>query len=77
MGIVVTDTNLNPIIQMSTWLLLALTSLMFCFRLLSRFFLRSNKLLSVEECLAFSAYVSPFFNTGLIRAGTVELTCLP
>jgi hypothetical protein len=55
----VTETNLNPILQMSTWLLLGLTTLMFCFRLLTRFFLRSNNVLGVEEALALSAYVCP------------------
>ncbi|KAK4107239.1 hypothetical protein N656DRAFT_849605 [Canariomyces notabilis] len=54
---IVTETNLNPILQMSTWLLLGLTTLMFCFRLLTRFFLRSNNVLGVEEALALSAYL--------------------
>ncbi|GAB1319327.1 hypothetical protein MFIFM68171_09537 [Madurella fahalii] len=56
-GIRATDTDQNPIIQMTTWLLLALTTLMFCFRLVTKFFLRSNKVLGVEEILAFSAFL--------------------
>ncbi|KAK3686191.1 hypothetical protein B0T22DRAFT_443276 [Podospora appendiculata] len=56
--IVVTDTDLNPILQMTTWLFLALSTLMLCFRLLTRFFLRSsNRLLGLEEVLALLAYV--------------------
>ncbi|KAK4216302.1 hypothetical protein QBC37DRAFT_417370 [Rhypophila decipiens] len=49
--------DLNRVLQMATWLLLAVTSLMVGFRLLTRFFLRSNNLFSVEEGLAIFAYI--------------------
>ena len=52
-----TDHDLNRALQMAAWLLLAITSLMVGFRLLTRFFLRSNKVVSFEEGLAFFAYV--------------------
>ncbi|KAK3329252.1 hypothetical protein B0H66DRAFT_17472 [Apodospora peruviana] len=45
-GVVITDDNLNPILQIITWLLLALTSLMMCFRTVTRCFLRKHDLLA-------------------------------
>lgn len=57
MGIVVTDTNMNPILQMMTWLLLAMTFLMLCFRFLTKFFLKTNQRFGWEEVLITSAFV--------------------
>ena len=56
-GIVVTDTDMNPIIQMITWLLIALTSLMLCFRFLTKFFLKTNQRFGWEEALIALAFV--------------------
>lgn len=57
MGIVVTDTNMNPILQMMTWLLLAMTFLMLCFRFLTKFFLKTNQRFGWEEVLITSAFL--------------------
>ncbi|KAL7622855.1 hypothetical protein AAE478_006534 [Parahypoxylon ruwenzoriense] len=57
-GIVVTDSNLNPIIQMVTWLLLAMTALMLCFRFLTKFFLKTNQRFGWEEMLITSAFLA-------------------
>ncbi|KAI1778427.1 hypothetical protein F4818DRAFT_301247 [Hypoxylon cercidicola] len=57
-GIVVTDSNLNPILQMVTWLLLALTALMLCFRFLTKFFLKTNQRFGWEEVLITSAFLA-------------------
>ncbi|KAK3331675.1 hypothetical protein B0T19DRAFT_397512 [Cercophora scortea] len=42
-GIFITDDNLNPVVQIITWVLLACTSLMICFRLLTRYFLTKRR----------------------------------
>ncbi|KAI1140089.1 hypothetical protein F5Y05DRAFT_306443 [Hypoxylon sp. FL0543] len=57
-GIVVTASNMNPIIQMTTWLLLALTSLMLCFRFLTKFFLKTNQRFGWEEMLITAAFLA-------------------
>ncbi|KAI1394387.1 uncharacterized protein F4822DRAFT_424866 [Hypoxylon trugodes] len=57
-GIIVTDSNLNPILQMVTWLLFALTSLMLCFRFLTKFFLKTNQRFGWEEVLITSAFLA-------------------
>ncbi|XXH04146.1 polyamine transporter tpo5 [Hypoxylon texense] len=57
-GIVVTDTNLNPVLQMVTWLLLAMTALMLCFRFLTKFFLKTNQRFGWEEVLITSAFLA-------------------
>ncbi|KAI8965190.1 hypothetical protein F5Y11DRAFT_21140 [Daldinia sp. FL1419] len=55
-GIVVTDSDKNPILQMITWLLIALTSLMLCFRFLTKFFLKTNQRFGWEEALIALAF---------------------
>ncbi|KAI5861115.1 hypothetical protein GGS23DRAFT_598643 [Durotheca rogersii] len=72
-GIVVTDSNLNPILQMITWLLLALTALMLCFRFLTKFFLRTNQRFGWEEVFITSAFLSGVGEsvTFLVPAGTI------
>ncbi|KAI1643974.1 uncharacterized protein F4817DRAFT_231417 [Daldinia loculata] len=55
-GIVVTDSDMNPILQMITWLLIALTSLMLCFRFLTKFFLKTNQRFGWEEALIALAF---------------------
>ncbi|KAI1370480.1 hypothetical protein F4677DRAFT_457850 [Hypoxylon crocopeplum] len=72
-GIVVTDTNMNPILQMVTWLLLALTSLMLCFRFLTKFFLKTNQRFGWEEMLITSAFLAGLGEsiTILIPAGEI------
>lgn len=56
-GITVTATDLNPVVQIVTWLLLALASLMLCFRILTNCFLKAGRTLGTEDILIFSAYV--------------------
>lgn len=56
-GIVVTPFNLNPVVQIVTWLLLALTSLMLCFRVLTRYFLKATRKVGWEDALVIVAYV--------------------
>ncbi|KAI0836629.1 hypothetical protein F5Y06DRAFT_298314 [Hypoxylon sp. FL0890] len=57
-GIVVTESNMNPIIQMTTWLLLALTSLMLGFRFLTKFYLKTNQRFGWEEVLITAAFLA-------------------
>ncbi|KAI3343620.1 hypothetical protein F4824DRAFT_440548 [Ustulina deusta] len=51
--------DLNSIIQLVAWLLLAVTSLMFLFRLLTRFFIKSGKSFSRED-----AFILKIFGLG-------------
>ncbi|ORY01976.1 hypothetical protein BCR34DRAFT_618181 [Clohesyomyces aquaticus] len=55
-GIIVTESNKNPVIRVITWLLLAFTTLMVCFRLLTKLLLTARKY-GVEEVLIMIAYV--------------------
>ncbi|KAI2463018.1 hypothetical protein F4781DRAFT_151366 [Annulohypoxylon bovei var. microspora] len=57
-GIVVTPSNMNPILQMTTWLLLSLTSLMLCFRFLTKFFLKTNQRFGWEEIMISAAFLA-------------------
>ncbi|KAI1099539.1 hypothetical protein F4804DRAFT_79623 [Jackrogersella minutella] len=57
-GIVVTPSNMNPILQMTTWLLLALTALMLCFRFLTKFFLKTNQRFGWEEVMITAAFLA-------------------
>ncbi|KAF2962728.1 hypothetical protein GQX73_g10845 [Xylaria multiplex] len=50
-GIAVTDANLNPILQVVTWLLLALMSLILCFRQLTRCFIKAARPFAWEDIL--------------------------
>jgi hypothetical protein len=56
-GLVVTEKNLNPNLQMMTWLLLALTSLMLGFRLLTRLFIKDVGAVRWDDILVLLAYV--------------------
>ncbi|QSZ36863.1 hypothetical protein DSL72_006746 [Monilinia vaccinii-corymbosi] len=58
MGIVVTNSNLNPNVQVVTWLFLAITSLMLLFRFITRFFLKSGQRFGWEEALITTAYLA-------------------
>ncbi|KAI1277948.1 hypothetical protein F5Y07DRAFT_398094 [Xylaria sp. FL0933] len=49
--------NLNPILQMVTWLLLAITSLMFGLRLLTRFFIKTGKSFSREDAFIIFSFL--------------------
>ncbi|KAI1130219.1 hypothetical protein F5Y10DRAFT_236059 [Nemania abortiva] len=51
------DRDLSPILQLVTWLLLAVTSLMFLFRLLTRFFIKAEKSFSLEDALISLAFL--------------------
>ncbi|KAK4031495.1 hypothetical protein C8A01DRAFT_51440 [Parachaetomium inaequale] len=50
-----TSSNQNPILQVLTWLLLTLTTLMLGFRLLTQFFIKSNGVSRLEELLILAA----------------------
>ncbi|KAH8894555.1 hypothetical protein GQ53DRAFT_820928 [Thozetella sp. PMI_491] len=52
-----TGDNLNPVLQVFTWLLLALTTLLLILRLLVRLFLKSARLFGLEDLLIIAAYV--------------------
>jgi hypothetical protein len=56
-GVMVSPANLNPVIRVITWLLLAITTLMLCFRFLTKLFLAVRKV-GIEEALILTAYVS-------------------
>ncbi|KAF2734353.1 hypothetical protein EJ04DRAFT_552763 [Polyplosphaeria fusca] len=56
-GIFVTDNDLSPILQVVTWLLLSITSLLLCFRLLTRFVLKANRKFGIEEVFIVSAFI--------------------
>lgn len=49
--------NLNPIIQLITWLLLTLTALTLGFRLLTRFFIRGGAPFSREDAFILLSFV--------------------
>ena len=55
--IAITESNLNPVISIVTWLLLALMSLTLGFRLLTRFFLKANQTVGLEDMYIIAAYV--------------------
>ncbi|KAI1823339.1 hypothetical protein F4861DRAFT_335501 [Xylaria intraflava] len=57
-GIVVTADNQNPIIQVITWLFLALFSLALGFRFLSTFYLKTNRLLRWDHISIILAYIT-------------------
>ncbi|KAI0381276.1 hypothetical protein F5Y04DRAFT_255159 [Hypomontagnella monticulosa] len=56
-GIFVDESNLNPILQVTTWLLLALCTLMVGFRLLTKFYIKASRALVLEDDLILSAYL--------------------
>ncbi|KAI2635819.1 hypothetical protein GGS26DRAFT_589485 [Hypomontagnella submonticulosa] len=56
-GIFVDEFNLNPILQVITWLLLALCTLMVGFRLLTKFYIKSSRALLLEDIFILSAYL--------------------
>ncbi|KAI1762687.1 hypothetical protein GGR53DRAFT_500385 [Hypoxylon sp. FL1150] len=60
-GVMVSESNLNPIIQMTTWLLLAIMSLMLCFRQLTRCFIKASRSFSWEDLLVLVSFA---FATG-------------
>ena len=53
----ITESNLNPVLSIVTWLLLALMSLTLGFRLLTRFFLKANQAVGLEDFFIVAAYV--------------------
>ncbi|KAI0468729.1 hypothetical protein F4859DRAFT_490137 [Xylaria cf. heliscus] len=57
-GLSVTDDNYNPVVQVLTWLFLALFTLALGFRCLSIFYLKSNRLLRWDNTLMLLAYVT-------------------
>lgn len=56
-GIVVSQSDLNPILQIVTWLLLAITTLMLGFRLLASFFIKAKRVPGWEDVLILISYV--------------------
>ncbi|KAI3342534.1 hypothetical protein F4824DRAFT_495483 [Ustulina deusta] len=57
-GLVVTADNQNPIIQVITWLFLALFTLALAFRCLSTFYLKTNRVLRWDNILILLAYAA-------------------
>lgn len=53
----VSESNLNAVIQLTTWILLALITLVMCFRLLVRRFIAKAIPFSVEDALILVSYV--------------------
>ncbi|KAF2270616.1 hypothetical protein CC78DRAFT_137569 [Lojkania enalia] len=67
-GISITDDNLHPLVQVVTWLLLAVTTLMLCFRFLTRIYLKSSREFGIEDILVIFAYLF-----GLAESATLLL----
>ena len=55
--IAVTGSNLNPILQVITWLLLAVVTLMLFFRLVAKFFLKARQAPGWEDAFILASYV--------------------
>ncbi|KAI1120709.1 hypothetical protein F5Y10DRAFT_289351 [Nemania abortiva] len=55
------STDLNPILQVTTWLLLSIVTLLLAFRLLTRFYIRAGKPFGWEDALIIISY---FFGVG-------------
>jgi hypothetical protein len=55
--ITITDSNLNPILQIVTWLLLAFTALALSFRLFTNIIVKGRMPVSPEDLLFLSAFV--------------------
>lgn len=64
-GLVVTESNLNPVLQVITWLLLAITTLMLAFRFLTSFFLKSKRTPGLEDIFIIVSYVCFHFSSSL------------
>lgn len=56
-GIAITNSHLNPLIRIITWLLLAISSLMLGFRFLTRMYLKSNREFGLEDIMVILAFV--------------------
>lgn len=56
--ITISDLNLNPVLQIVTWLLLAFTTLVLLFRLFTNILVKARRPVSLEDLLFLSAYVS-------------------
>lgn len=56
-GNTVTDINRNPMLQMTTWLLIAITSLMLGFHQLTRFYIKIGRPFGWEDILIIASYV--------------------
>ncbi len=59
-GVMATDTNKNPILQATTWLLLALSSLVVVFWLLTKFYIKTRTLFVLGDGLMLGSYVCIF-----------------
>lgn len=55
--ITITDSNLNPVVQIVTWLLLAFTSLVLSFRLFTNIIVKGRMPVSLEDLLFLSSFV--------------------
>lgn len=55
--ITITESNLNPILQVVTWLLLAFTTLALSFRLFTNIIVKARMPVSMEDLLFLSAFV--------------------
>ncbi|KAI1393100.1 uncharacterized protein F4822DRAFT_250 [Hypoxylon trugodes] len=54
--IIVSGSNLNPILQMISWLLMSIMSLMLCFRQLTRCFIKAGIPFSWEDLLVLISF---------------------
>jgi hypothetical protein len=52
------ESNIKLVIRVITWLLLAFTSLMLGFRMLTRFFIRGGSMFTLEDALIITSFVS-------------------
>ncbi|KAJ2990487.1 hypothetical protein NUW58_g2925 [Xylaria curta] len=56
-GVMVTETNKNPILQATIWLLLALSSLILIFWLVTKFYIKTQTLFVLGDSLMLASYV--------------------
>lgn len=55
--IIISDSNLNPVLQIVSWLLLAFTSLVLSFRLFTNIIVKGRMPVSLEDLLFLAAFV--------------------
>lgn len=55
--IIINESNLNPLLQIVTWLLLAFTTLVLLFRLFTNILVKARMPVALEDLLFLSAFV--------------------
>ncbi len=66
------STHLNPIVQVITWVLFAITTLALIFRLLTRCYLREKRNFAWEDGLILCSYVSGTKSCREMRANSLR-----